>query len=96
MGFIFVSSGRTTLRLVFISRLKEVKDVDVTGPDGQSIRGRLEGLSETTANDIKTCANTCDTYKRKKLIVKIISSPRWNGKLAGFVELFTKRRKEFE
>jgi hypothetical protein len=73
-----------------------MKDVDVMGPGGQSIKGRLQQLSETTAQDIKNCANTCDTYKKKKLVVKIMSGPIWDGRLASFVDLFIKHRKEFE
>ena len=32
---------------------------------------------------------------RKKILVKIFSGPVWEGRLLEFVEIFTKRRKEF-
>lgn len=72
-----------------------MKDVNQTAPDGQTIRGRLQELSITTAEDIKSCANTCDTYSKKKLIVKILSGPLWEGKLLNFVGLFTQRKQDF-
>lgn len=81
--------------LITPSRLKDVKDVNQTAPDGQTIRGRLQELSITTAEDIKSCANTCDTYSKKKLIVKILSGPLWEGKLLNFVGLFTQRKQDF-
>ena len=31
-------------------------------PDGQTIEGRMEKLCVKVAEDIKRCANTCDTY----------------------------------
>lgn len=44
------------------SRLKNVSDPKQTGPDGQTIKGRMEELCEAASEDIKNCANTCDTY----------------------------------
>lgn len=31
-------------------------------PDGQTIEGRMQGLCNDVAEDIKQCANACDTY----------------------------------
>lgn len=77
-------------------RLKDVKDVEQLGPDNQTIKGRMQALCTQTADDIKKCANTCDTYSKKKLVVKIFAGPIWEGKLVAFVGLFTKRRQEYE
>ena len=44
------------------SRLKDVTDPKQTAPDGQTIEGRMQKLCEAVAEDIKKCANTCDTY----------------------------------
>ena len=44
------------------SRLKDVTDPKQTAPDGQTIEGRMQKLCEDVAEDIKKCANTCDTY----------------------------------
>lgn len=72
-----------------------MKDIEQVGPDNRTIKGRLEELSTQTAQDIKNCSNTCDTYLKKKLVVKIFAGPIWEGKLLGFVELFMQRRQEY-
>jgi len=43
-------------------RLKDVTDVTKIAPDGQTIGGRMQQLCEDVAEDIKKCANACDTY----------------------------------
>ncbi|KAF7292837.1 VPS13 domain-containing protein [Mycena indigotica] len=77
-------------------QLKFVKDADAPAPDGSTIKGRMQVIIENTAKDIKACANACDTYIKKKLIVKVLKGPIWEGKLAAFAGTFTKRRSEFE
>ncbi|KAJ7177952.1 hypothetical protein C8R46DRAFT_667658 [Mycena filopes] len=79
-----------------LTQLKNVKDVEETAPDGTTIKGRMQELAKATADDIKACANACDTYSKKKLVVKIFKGPIWEGKLVKFVGTFTKRRSEFE
>lgn len=76
-------------------RLKDVKDVTQMSSDGQSIKSRLEELCIATAEDIKACANTCDAYSKKKLVVKVLAGPVWEGKLLEFAGLFTQRKEEF-
>ena len=41
-------------------------------------------------------AAACDTYVKKKMIVKVINGAAWERKLAAFSTEFTKRRTEFE
>ena len=72
-----------------------MKDPESVGPDGLTIKARMQGLIKQTAEDIKTCANACDTYAKKKLIVKVIKSSSWDETLKDFVTLFAKRRGEF-
>ncbi|KAJ7057115.1 hypothetical protein C8F01DRAFT_1372411, partial [Mycena amicta] len=79
-----------------LTQLKSVKDSDEVAPDGSTIKGRMQIIIETTAKDIKNCANACDTYVKKKLVVKVLKGPIWEGKLAAFAGVFTKRRTEFE
>ncbi|KAJ7223972.1 hypothetical protein C8J57DRAFT_1591283 [Mycena rebaudengoi] len=79
-----------------LTQLKSIKDPEEVAPDGSTIRGRMQGILQSTADDIKSCANACDTYTKKKLIVKILKSSIWEGKLVKFVGIFTKRRSEFE
>ncbi|KAF7319402.1 VPS13 domain-containing protein [Mycena chlorophos] len=77
-------------------QLKTVKDVDAKAPNGETIKGRMQVIVETAAKNIKGCANACDTYVKKKLVVKVIKGPIWEGKLAAFSGEFTKRRDEFQ
>jgi hypothetical protein len=75
-------------------RLKNV-DKDHIGPDGETITGSLQELSNTTARDITACANTCDTYSKKRLFAKVMKGFVWEEKFTGFVSTFIKRRQEF-
>jgi hypothetical protein len=68
----------------------------VIAPDGRNIADRLTPLIERTADDIKLCSNTCDTYAKKKLLAKVVQGPLWDDKLLSYVTLFSKRRQEFE
>ncbi|KAJ7481633.1 hypothetical protein FB451DRAFT_1236685 [Mycena latifolia] len=79
-----------------LTQLKNVKDADDVAPDGSTIKGRMQVIVNATAEDIKACANACDTYTKKKLVVKILKGPVWEGKLVKFAGTFTKRRSEFE
>ncbi|KAF8516788.1 hypothetical protein JB92DRAFT_2909192 [Gautieria morchelliformis] len=82
--------------MTVLIQLKNVKDPAEVAHDGTSIQGRMQGLAQGTADDIKACANACETYSKKKLVVKVIKGPVWEGKLLDFVGRFTKRRSEFE
>ena len=55
----------------------------------------MQTLVSQTATDIKSCANACDTYAKKKLIVKVIKGSIWDGTLKSFIDLFSARRKAF-
>ncbi|KAF7361998.1 hypothetical protein MVEN_00545000 [Mycena venus] len=79
-----------------LTQLKNVRDADEIAPDGSTIKGRMQEIVKATADDIKACANACDTYTKKKLVVKILKGPVWEGKLVKFAGTFTKRRSEFE
>ncbi|GBE88956.1 hypothetical protein SCP_1403640 [Sparassis crispa] len=80
--------------IAVLIQLKNVKDVEDVGPGGITLKGRLQNLVKTTANDMKKCANACDAYS--KLLVKILTGPLWENKLADFVSTFTERRTQFE
>ncbi|KAJ7584946.1 hypothetical protein C8J56DRAFT_1053351 [Mycena floridula] len=72
------------------------QNVEDVAPDGSTIKARMQELCQQTADDIKACANLCDCYTKKKLVVKVLQGPVWEGKLLKFIALFTKRRSEFE
>lgn len=78
------------------NRLKSVKDEEDVGPDGVTIKGRLQELVNKTVEDIKQCANTCDAYSKMKLLAKVLKGPLWEGRLISFVQLFSQRRDEFQ
>ncbi|KAH8102306.1 hypothetical protein BXZ70DRAFT_891052, partial [Cristinia sonorae] len=82
--------------IAILVQLRDVKDPKELGPDGTPIDSRLQGISEQAASDIKECANACDTYAKKRLVVKVLKGPVWEAKLVGFVAIFTKRRAQFE
>ncbi|KAF7297297.1 hypothetical protein MIND_00962900 [Mycena indigotica] len=79
-----------------LTQLRNVKDSEEIAPDGTTIKGRMQELMKGTADDIKSCANACDTYTKKKLVVKILKGGVWEQKLVTFAGKFTKRRGEFE
>lgn len=53
-------------------------------------------MAEKTAKEIKECANFCDTFLKKKLLVKVLKGPIWAEKLAGFVQVFADRKADFQ
>ena len=86
-----------TYRTSLISRsLKDVKDDRFIAPDGLTLEDRLKSLVDRTADDIKSCSNSCDTYLKKKLLPKVFLESIWNAKFLDFVKLFTRRHQEFE
>ncbi|KAJ6560234.1 hypothetical protein B0H19DRAFT_1146862 [Mycena capillaripes] len=82
--------------MAVLVQLGNIQDVDKKAPDGTTIKGRLEALIKRTSDDIRACANACDTYSKKKLVVKVLKGPIWEGRLVKFCGLFTQRRAEFE
>ncbi len=77
-------------------RLRDIKDPKDVGPDGRTLEARLQSLSDNAAADIKACANACETYIKKRLLVKVLKGKVWESKLIDFIGTFTKRRAEFE
>ena len=53
-------------------RLKDVTDVTKIAPDGQTIKGRMQELCKDVAEDIKKCANACDTYLKSVRIRSVL------------------------
>ena len=56
---------------------------------------RLQELAQGTSEDIMACANACDAYSKKKLLVKFVKGPIWEQRLASFTGVFTGRRSQF-
>ena len=60
-----------------------------------TIAVRLKGLVRQTAADIKECANACDTYSKKRTLVKVFKSSVWDLKLSEYVQRFIGLKAEF-
>lgn len=76
-------------------RLRSIKDEDAPGFDGMTIKARLQGLVERSAEDVKECANTCDAYSKERLLAKVFKSSSWDDKFKAFLSLFADRRRAF-
>ena len=49
----------------------------------------------TTAADIKECANACDTYSKKRLLVKVFKGAVWDETLQEYIKRFSDRKTDF-
>ena len=61
-----------------------------------TVEARMQTLSEQTARDLKDCANVCDTYAKKRLLVRVLKGQIWDAKLVEWIGKFTTRKAEFE
>ncbi|KAI9067549.1 hypothetical protein FKP32DRAFT_1539650, partial [Trametes sanguinea] len=79
-------------------QLRTIKSEQEVGPDGFSVRSRMEELVQLTASatNIKECANACETYLKKKTLSRLVASSKWEHTLAKFAGHFVKRRCEIE
>ncbi|KAJ2965360.1 hypothetical protein NUW54_g14143 [Trametes sanguinea] len=77
-------------------QLRGVESRTHVGLDGRVLQDRLMELAEKTAQDIRDCANVCDTFLKKRLIVKVLKGPVWAEKLAEFVKTFADRKGDFQ
>ncbi|EKM56765.1 uncharacterized protein PHACADRAFT_172445 [Phanerochaete carnosa HHB-10118-sp] len=77
-------------------QLRTIEDPHHLGPDGVTIEGRLQSLVRQAAEDIKDCANACDTYSKKRLLVKVLKGPIWEARLAEHVARFHQLKKELK
>nr|GAT44760.1 predicted protein [Mycena chlorophos] len=62
----------------------------------QEISKQMEDISHRAGNDIRQCANACDAWFKKRLIVKLLNGPTWEQKLADFAGTFAQRQDEFQ
>ncbi|KAI0661089.1 hypothetical protein C8Q70DRAFT_911215 [Cubamyces menziesii] len=76
-------------------QLDNIKDRDAVGPGGMTIEARMQNLVKQTADDITACGNACDTYAKKRLIVKVIKGSVRDSTLKNYIDIFAKRRKDF-
>ncbi|KAI0651487.1 hypothetical protein C8Q79DRAFT_922231 [Trametes meyenii] len=77
-----------------ITHFKDLKSTDV-GRDGVILGTRLRELAETTAEDIKQCANLCDIFLKSKLLLRVLKGPLWAERFASCMERFARRKEEY-
>lgn len=78
--------------------MRRLRDIDTNygaSHSALSISACLDVLVKKTAKDIEECANACNAYSRKRLLVKVIQAPSWNEKLKDYVSLFRLRKSDF-
>lgn len=56
---------------------------------------RLHELAESTAEDIKQCANLCDAFLKSKLLLRVLKGPLWAERFAASMERFARRKEEY-
>lgn len=56
----------------------------------------MQTLCEQTAGDLKACANVCDTYTKKRVLVRVLKGQIWQAKLVEWIAKFTSRKADFE
>ncbi|EKM49057.1 uncharacterized protein PHACADRAFT_188983, partial [Phanerochaete carnosa HHB-10118-sp] len=61
--------------------------------DGKTIEERLSGRITKIADDIEKYSAICDTFSKKKTVVKLFRSLEWEGKLEGFIKIFEDHRR---
>lgn len=62
------------------------------GAVGGGGRG-MQSLMKDIAEDIKSCANSCDVWSGMRLLVRLLRAPFWESTFVKFAELFASRRK---
>ncbi|KAI0353185.1 hypothetical protein OH77DRAFT_1407357 [Trametes cingulata] len=82
--------------MMVMVQLRTVENRTHIGLDGRVLKDRLEDLAEKTARDIKDCANFCDAFLKKRLLVKVLKGPSWAEKLGSFVKTFADRKADFQ
>ena len=96
----YVRTARYSVSFLKISRysprLKDVNKDKRAGDDNTTISGRMQHLVDKTEQDIRKCANSCNTYAKKKLLSKVVHSSSWSDEFKGYIQAFTDRRREFE
>ncbi|KAI8969692.1 hypothetical protein BD414DRAFT_518441 [Trametes punicea] len=78
-----------------MTALVELEKVDGAYHDvanGKTIQERLQPIVDQIESDILRCANACDTYAKKSMLVKVFSCARWDVELQQYIKRFEKRR----
>ena len=66
------------------------------GSNGKPLSSHLDAICKQATEDIKNCGNACDTYFKRSVIVRVLTSHFDKDPLSDFVAIFTERRHEFQ
>ncbi|KAJ6608432.1 hypothetical protein B0H10DRAFT_2226840 [Mycena sp. CBHHK59/15] len=80
--------------MTILFQLRHMRDPADKGPDGTTLRDRLQGRMEAIAKDITACGSACDVYMKKSFLAKTIKSKIYEGRLAGYVASFATHKQE--
>ena len=72
-----------------------IKSIRSVGSGTTSIKSALEVHINKAAVDIKQCANVCDTYSKKRLLVKVLLGQIWEAKFIALGTAFAEHRIRF-
>ncbi|KAK1220821.1 hypothetical protein PQX77_016392 [Marasmius sp. AFHP31] len=65
--------------------------------DGRlTVEGKLASLCIKIKKDIETCGNLCDTFSKKRFLVKLLKGPIYEIRLAEMGQTFDERQRELE
>ncbi|TBU21891.1 hypothetical protein BD311DRAFT_869699 [Dichomitus squalens] len=82
--------------MAVLVQLKDISKDKRSGEDNTTISGRMQHLIDSTEQDIRKCANSCNAYAKKKTLSKVIHSSSWSDEFKGYIQGFMTRRGEFE
>ena len=60
-----------------------------------AISRRMQGLIDQAKEDITNCANSCDAYSKKRLLVKVLLGQIWEAKFIALGTTFAEHRIRF-
>ncbi|THU88449.1 hypothetical protein K435DRAFT_917088 [Dendrothele bispora CBS 962.96] len=83
--------------IIVLFQLRDLKDPSVQLPgSNETVEGRLGGIVEKIANDIKKTGSAIDHYVKKGFLAKTIKSSVYETRLAGFASLFVQHKEDLE
>ncbi|KAF9447906.1 hypothetical protein P691DRAFT_775794 [Macrolepiota fuliginosa MF-IS2] len=69
-------------------QLQRMKDPEDRGPDGVTIKDRMQTLIERIARSIRECGSACDVYMKKSFLSRVLKSKIYEHRLAGWAKVF--------
>ncbi|KAF9059510.1 hypothetical protein BDP27DRAFT_468105 [Rhodocollybia butyracea] len=63
---------------------------------GFTVAESLTKLCDQISKDISSCGNLCDSYSKKRRLIKLLKSPIYEGRLSGYITSFIERRTELQ